>query len=195
VTDFGHRSARPRASTTGGEGPERPRLERRLEQLTRELLQLKSLLRGAPEPLPEADYDALTVEVAEDRYALPVEAITEVLEFVWPDPLPNTPAWILGSIHYADEQVPVVDVRRRLLDEATPWSLSTKLVLVEYGVLRGLAVDAVDELVRVPVDRITRPPADIPQSPFLLGSLRPEAGRTVHLLSLERTCRELAAPH
>ncbi len=174
--------------------PDRAGLMRRLEDLTREVLQLKSLLRAEPEPLPELDYDALTVEIAADQYAIPIAAIVEVLEFVWPDPLPDTPPWVLGSIHYADEQIPIIDVRRRLLDEATPWSLSTKLVLAEHGTLRALVVDAVGDLVRVAVDRVTRPAADIPQSPFLLGSLRPEAGRTVHLLSLGRTCRDLAVP-
>lgn len=174
--------------------PDRAGLVQRLENLTRQVLQLQSLLRTEPEPLPELDYDALTVEIAGERYAIPIAAIAEVLEFVWPDPLPGTPPWILGSIHYADEQIPIVDVRRRLLDEATPWSLSTKLVLAEHGTLRALVVDAVSDLVRVAVDRVTRPPADIPQSPFLLGSLRSEEGRNVHLLSLERTCRDLAAP-
>jgi purine-binding chemotaxis protein CheW len=177
------------------ETSERAQLERRLEILTREILSLKRLLRADPEPLPAADYDALTVVVATELYAIAIPAIREVVELVWPDPLPDTPPWVLGSIHYADEQVPIVDLRRRLLGEATPWTLTTKLVLIDFGALRGLVVDSLEDLVRVAVDRVTRPPADIPQSPFLLGSLRPEAGRTVHLLSLERTCRELTARH
>ncbi|MFO7566810.1 MAG: chemotaxis protein CheW [Enhygromyxa sp.] len=193
MSDSAKRSIPSQDAASVPEGSQRAQLEQRLELLTREILQLKSLLRAEPEPLPDTDYDALTVEIAAEQYAIPVAVITEVVELVWPDPLPDTPAWILGSIHYADEQVPIVDVRQRLLGEATAWSLSTKLVLVEHGALRALVVDSAGDLVRVAVERVTRPPADIPQSPFLLGSLRPEEGRTLHLLSLERISREFAA--
>lgn len=172
---------------------DRDELERRLELLTGELLQLKLLLRGPSEPLPAHDDDVLIVEIAAGRYAIPVHIIVEVLDLVWPDPLPDSPAWILGSLRYGEVEVPIVDLRRRLLDEATPWSLRTKLVLVEHGGLRALVVDAVEELVRVRVDELTRPPPDVPVSPFLLGSFRSEPGHIIHLLSMERTCRELAA--
>lgn len=170
----------------------RVELERRLESLTRELVELRSLLRREPEALPARDYRALAVTVAGQSYAIPVEAVGEVLELVWPEPTPELPPWVLGSMHYGGEQVPVLDLRQRLHGQPTPLSASTKLVVVEYGGRRALVVDAVEELLHVGVDAIIRPPADLPQSPFLLGSLALGGGRSLHLLSLERSCRELA---
>jgi chemotaxis-related protein WspB len=74
----------------------------------------------------------LVFELENDRYALDVRQIVEVLPLVDVKHIPGAPAAIAGLFTYRGALVPVVDLSVLTLGRAAERRLSTRLVLVNY---------------------------------------------------------------
>lgn len=165
-------------------------VEERIRQLERELLQLRRDVASETEALPRRRFEALELRVGGAWYAVPMASVREVLQMLWCEPVPEAPAWVLGTFRFAGESVPVVDLRQRLEGGQGQCDPSMALVLVEAPRLVGLAADAVGELTHVDPAAVTPPCEGIPQAPFVLGTFG-DADRQIRLLSATRITREL----
>ena len=93
------------------------------------------------------------------EFAFNVFEVERILRYEEPTPLPNAPPYLLGTIRYGNEVIPLIDLRTRF--EATASiDESTRMAVVqsEQGKL-GMVVDAVREVLKVSADRIAPPPA------------------------------------
>lgn len=163
---------------------------RRLRELELELLTLRRLLGSAPEGLPNRAFDVLELRAGESWYALPIEAIREVLSMLWAEPIADAPPWVLGNFRYAGEAVALIDLEERLAGTADPFDPGRLVVVLERPVLRAFAVAEIRDLRRIDPAELKPPAPGIPQAPFLLGSVVTGAS-ILHLLSPERIGREL----
>lgn len=85
--------------------------------------------------------------------------VERVLRHQAPEPLPSTPPFLEGLLAYGDGVVPVIDLRKRVGAPA-PVSDETRTIIVELEQGRiGVVVTAVREVLRVPAERVTPPPA------------------------------------
>ncbi len=99
-------------------------------------------------------------EVGGRVYAVDVSQIREVVRWVEPTPLPDSPELIGGVFDMRGAIVPVVDLARALgLAPIVP-NLTARIAVVEVeGMVIGLAVQAALEVVAVDVASLQDPPA------------------------------------
>jgi chemotaxis-related protein WspB len=74
----------------------------------------------------------LLLELENDRYALDVRQIAEVLPLVEVKHIPRAPLAIAGLFTYRGMLVPVIDLSQLTLGRPAARQLSTRLVLVHY---------------------------------------------------------------
>ena len=167
-------------------------LRQQILRLERQVLELRRHLQEEREPLGEEPFKALEVCVDGVWYALPLSGVHEVVAMLWPEPLPESPDWVLGTFLYGEEVVMLIDLRRRLAGKATELEPSAAVVLVHDGAgsLAGFAVEGVRQIFDVAPRDVIAPRPDVPQAPYVLGTLRRDR-RLVHLLSVVRLSREL----
>lgn len=109
------------------------------------------------------DLQVVTLGIEDDRFALPVEVVREILDMQTLFRLPEAPAHVAGLADVRGRPVPVIDLRTRLglpPQEATP---HTRILVLEVeaagrGLTIGLIADRVFEVASVPGEAIEPPP-------------------------------------
>ncbi|WCK54397.1 chemotaxis protein CheW [Aneurinibacillus sp. Ricciae_BoGa-3] len=97
--------------------------------------------------LKEEEYG---VEVHQVRSIERMESITRV---------PRTADFVKGVINLRGVVTPIVDLRGRFGLEETPYTESTRIIIVATGGLEiGLIVDAANDVIDIPVNAIAPPP-------------------------------------
>jgi chemotaxis-related protein WspB len=93
---------------------------------------------------PEGSGRFVVFTVGGDRWALPVEAVSEVQQIAAVTPLPEPDGALVGYLDLRGEVVGVVDARILLGSDAAPWDVDMHLVVVTDGEAHvALAVDDV----------------------------------------------------
>ncbi|NLY91245.1 MAG: chemotaxis protein CheW [Firmicutes bacterium] len=103
--------------------------------------------------------------------------------------VPRAPHFVEGIINLRGEIIPIVDLRARFGLTLPELGYNSRVIIVEVGeALVGMLVDAVEEVLRVPVSAIEPAPAITKgvDSYFLSGVAKLE-DRLIVLLNLERT--------
>ena len=92
----------------------------------------------------------LLVVLGEDRYALAVEQVREVLRSSALTPVPGSPPTVLGVLNLRGEILPALDASALLA--SAPVEQADAIVVVETaGNRAGLAVDRVIDIISVPL--------------------------------------------
>lgn len=105
----------------------------------------------------------VTLGIAEERFAVPVERVREILQVQPVARMPNAPPYFLGMIDVRGQGVPVVDLRLKLgLDEARETE-NTRIIVLQVVVdgrdlTLGLKTDRVFEITALDGDRLEPPP-------------------------------------
>lgn len=105
----------------------------------------------------------VTLGVADDLFAIPVERVQEILE---PQPIarmPNAPTDFLGVIDVRGQSVPVIDLRTRLAMPAIADTENTRIVVLDVNIGNttgklGLKADRVFEVTSLDDGAIEPPP-------------------------------------
>lgn len=122
----------------------------------------------------------VTFEVADNRYALPVTAVQELLRAVAISPLPRAAPFVEGVIDVRGTVVPVLEIRSRFGLPPRELSASDQLVLAAAGPrLVALRVDRVLELVEVDDGAVTALDRQVPTARHIEGVVRLEGGLAV----------------
>jgi chemotaxis-related protein WspB len=74
----------------------------------------------------------LIFEMGDERYALDVRQIAEVLPLVGVKQIPRAPQGMMGLFNYRGAPVPVIDLSELTLGRPSARRLSTRIVLVHY---------------------------------------------------------------
>lgn len=98
----------------------------------------------------------VTFQLDGDSYALPIEAVREIVRLRPITPVPRVPAPIRGVISLRGEVVQVLDLRLRLgLSLQEPTRATRVMVLHgEDGAVTGLLVDSVRDVLRIPEEQM-----------------------------------------
>ena len=98
---------------------------------------------------------AAVFSVGDDRYAIPVADLIEVLPLMALTPVPQTPEWVAGLMNYRGKPVLVVDVTMLLGGRPSRAMVSTRILLTpvlrQDGVekILGLMVEGVAGTVKI----------------------------------------------
>jgi purine-binding chemotaxis protein CheW len=112
----------------------------------------------------------VTFRVGDDEFAADIMAVERVLRYVQPTVVPNLPEWVEGVIEYEARVIPVIDLARRFEMERSRASDETlggggggatrRVIVFAVGdEWIGAVVDSVLEVVVIPDERLSPPPA------------------------------------
>jgi chemotaxis-related protein WspB len=137
----------------------------------------------------------LTFHIGDDRLALDIRSVREVVPRVRLDRPAGSPDWLAGLFVYRGRVVPVIDLHRLLGAGDCPPHLASRIILVPLGrpdggeTLLGLLAARVADLREVQPGQRTFPGLGVPGRPGL-GATFVEDGRIVHLLDLDHLLPE-----
>lgn len=130
-------------------------------------------------------------------YAVPIDAVREILELGPSTPLPLMPRFVRGVMNLRGAVVPVIDLAARLaLPSAVPGRRSCTIVVevqppehADHGAqVIGLMVDAVHEVLDADAASLEEPPALGNQiDPRFMAGIARHRGEMVPVLMLSRT--------
>lgn len=129
----------------------RKKLQQAAEQITgsetgadraRILEERAAAVARAREEAQAGGMPVLAFKVGGERYAVPVQAVFQVVDASGLTPLPATPPWVLGAVLARTRVVPVLDLRALLgLEGGGMSDLAKVVVLEDEGDLFGVAVE------------------------------------------------------
>ena len=134
----------------------------------------------------------VTLGVADDLFAAPVEKVQEILDMRPIARLPQTPETLLGMIDVRGQGIPVVDLRFTLGLPAAPDTENTRIIVLalagqEADQRLGLRADRVFEVTILDDDALDPPPAVSGNwSGHCIAGIGRRNGRFVTVLDLER---------
>lgn len=109
--------------------------------------------------------------LAKEEYGLPITKVQEINRLVPITKLPQTPPFMEGVINLRGRIIPVVDLRKRFSLQITEHTDDTRIIIVEVnGQTVGITVDAVTEVVRLPVSNVEpAPPSFMLDAQYIKG--------------------------
>lgn len=129
------------------------------DRAERELLELRAAqLASVEQDATRESLGALVVTVEQDRYALPIGAVREVVSECRITPVPCAPASVRGVVNLRGEIVSVTDLAMLLgLRREGAVRPAPLVVITDGSVTTALLVDGVEDMAEVPADGISAP--------------------------------------
>ena len=101
----------------------------------------------------------LFFRLGKESYGIGIRFIIEIIELQHISEVPEMPRYVKGVINLRGKVIPIVDLRLRFEMEERPYDDRTCIIVTEIGgVLIGLVVDTVEEVMEIPEDHIDPPP-------------------------------------
>lgn len=132
------------------------------------------------EIVEEKDLQLILFKVSGDRYTIDVMKSKEIIKPLKITPLPDVPDFIKGVINLRGTLIPVVSMRDRFgtaIEKNEAAGSETRVIIVALKkIVVGILVDAVDEIIRVPLKDVQPPPriAEGIDSKYMKGICRME---------------------
>lgn len=122
----------------------------------------------------------LLFRLGEDRYALDVHEVVEVLPLRQLKQIPEAPAWVAGLFNYRGVPVPVLDLSVQAVGRPARARTSTRLVLVHYrpGQCLGLILEQATDTLRCAAEEFREYGLDNGEARYL-GPVRQDANGLV----------------
>ncbi len=111
----------------------------------------------------EGDAQFVTLGIDQEVFAVPVEAVVEILDMRPMFRLPDAPAFLAGLIDVRGRSVPVIDLRAKLGLPSQVATETTRILVLEIGMagqslVLGLIADRVFEVLTLDRRQIGAPP-------------------------------------
>jgi purine-binding chemotaxis protein CheW len=137
----------------------------------------------APEPGPETRREYLTFFLGGEEYGVPIAHVREVLKSPVLTEVPRAPAHVLGVMMLRGEVIAVFDPRYELGVGASAPGRGARVLICDAGDgPRGLRVDAVSQVLRLPQSAIEPRTTTLGGSAECISGIGRDRGRFVILL-------------
>jgi purine-binding chemotaxis protein CheW len=101
----------------------------------------------------------LTFLLGNEAYAIEIKFVIEMIGMQPITEVPELPEYVRGIINLRGKIVPVMDVRLRFKKEIKEYNDRTCIIVVDVdGILLGLIVDNISEVISIPDEEIVPPP-------------------------------------
>lgn len=102
----------------------------------------------------------LTFSLADETYGIDIAVVIEIIGIQTITHVPEVPEYVRGIINLRGKIIPVVDMRLRFKRQFREYTDRTCVVVIEVnGVMIGLIVDGVSEVLDILPDDVVPPPA------------------------------------
>jgi len=135
-----------------------------------------------------AENQFLTFRVMNEEYGVDVLRVQEIIRYIKPTEIPNTPEVMKGVINFRGEVIPVIDLRRKFGLDFGEYNEFTVIIVLEVkDKIIGIIVDQVSDIISFSTEDIQDNlefGSDI-DTKFIKGMAKVE-DRLIMLLELER---------
>lgn len=105
----------------------------------------------------------LSFTVDNENYCIDILKVKELMGMTTITPLPRTPQFIRGVINLRGQIIPIIDLRLKFGLSFQEYTKRTCIIVVEVSydgenILMGLVVDAIQEVVSIPEDKMSKIP-------------------------------------
>ncbi|MFW5662232.1 MAG: chemotaxis protein CheW [Bacteroidota bacterium] len=101
----------------------------------------------------------LTFTIAKEGYGIEIRHVLEIIGIQEITALPDMPGFVKGVINLRGKVIPIIDMRLRIHLPEQEYNDRTCIIVVHFGESQfGLIVDAVSEVIDIPVENIDKPP-------------------------------------
>ena len=141
-----------------------------------------------PEQMHEDSFQVLVFYLAEEKYAIPIESIREIIRYVEATTVPHTVDFLEGIISLRGEMIPLINGRKRLGREPKQPDRRTRIIILEEGAHHfGILVDAAAQVLTIRQSKIEPPPPGpgTVDAAFIQG-VTEQNGRLFILLNLKK---------
>ena len=100
-------------------------------------------------------------QLGNEGYCVDISKVREINRLVEITHIPESPPFVEGVINLRGQIIPIIDLRRRfgLIEDANKNAQETRIMVVDTnGTLVSFIVDAVREVLRIPIDQIEPTP-------------------------------------
>ena len=102
----------------------------------------------------------LTFQLQDEEYGLEILKVREIMGILNITPVPQTPDYIKGVINLRGAVIPVVDLRLKFSLQEDEYDQKTCIIVVDVGgVMMGIVVDTVSEVMDIEAADIERAPS------------------------------------
>lgn len=109
----------------------------------------------------------LTFSLGAEAYAVPIRYVIEINRVLQITPVPDFPSYVDGITNLRGKIIPIINLRRRLGLEVLDFTDTTCFMILSVeDAPFGLIVDSISEVVVIPDEDISPPPAE---SDFIAG--------------------------
>jgi purine-binding chemotaxis protein CheW len=134
----------------------------------------------------------VTFKLAGQKYAVDILKVQEINNMKEITAIPNSPPFLEGAINLRGKVIPVLNLRSKFGFENEGSRETAKIVIMDIrGVIMGLIVDAVSDVLRIPRDVVEPPPPvhSNVSSEFIAGIAKLDEGLVI-LLDIDRLLDE-----
>jgi purine-binding chemotaxis protein CheW len=139
-----------------------------------------------------AEKQMVLFELGSEIYGLDIATVHEIIRMQPITKVPKAPFYVEGVINLRGKVIPVIDMGKRFGLEKVENNKNNRIVVVNIqDTILGIIVDAVTEVIRIPIDSI-EPVSDIitaANSDYLMGIAK-LADKMVILLELDKLLSE-----
>jgi len=101
----------------------------------------------------------VTFKLAGQKYAVDILKVQEINNIKEITTIPNAPPFLEGAINLRGKVIPVLNLGRKFSFEHTEINDLAKIVIMDIrGVIMGIIVDSVSDVLRIPRDLVEPPP-------------------------------------
>jgi purine-binding chemotaxis protein CheW len=129
----------------------------------------------------------LTFTLADSSYGIAIRHVTEIVGVGRITKVPNTPAFIKGITNLRGKIIPLIDVRLKFSRQELPYNDRTCVIVVDVdGMVAGLIVDRVDDVISIPEGDIAAvPDGRVGFDDRFVGSVGNIGGQMLFILDME----------
>lgn len=114
---------------------------------------------AAEKELGSREEQLVVFQLSEQTYGIDIASVYEIIRMETITRVPRTPDFVEGVINLRGRIIPVIDLCKRFGLAYSERTSSSRIIIVDVdGSTIGMIVDAVSEVLRVPVDSIEPPP-------------------------------------
>lgn len=101
----------------------------------------------------------VTFKIGNEEYGIDILKVQEINRIVDITPVPNSPQYIEGVMNLRGKVIPVINLRRMFGLSDKEWDNTSRIIVVDVGIVLGMIVDSVSEVLRVSSNIIDPPPS------------------------------------
>ncbi len=125
----------------------------------------------------------VTFKLSGQKYAVDILKVQEIDNMKEIAAIPNAPSFLEGAMNLRGKVIPVLNLRKKFGFDQAPID-SSKIVIMDIrGVIMGIIVDSVSDVLRIPCDVVEPPPpvSSNVSTEFISGIAKLEEGLVILL--------------